>query len=232
APVPPLVAVKAPVFSMRKLDSVDALLGPEMKSTGEVMGVAATLADALEKACVASFGQLPDGGGALISIADADKAELLPVAASLAELGFTLYATAGTATALLGAGVSAERVAKLHGGSPSVVDVIRDQRVELVINTISRTVTDETSGDDEAAARRPVRDGYRIRQAAVQAGIPCLTSIDTAAALVAALARRAEGEPVRVATVGEYRQPGGPVPALAAAALLGAGATGGSRPVP
>ncbi len=236
APEPPLVAVKAPVFSMRKLDSVDALLGPEMKSTGEVMGVDTTLGAALEKACIASFGQLPEGGGALISIADADKAELLPVAARLAELGFTLYATDGTAAALAGAGVSAEWVAKLLAGSPSVVDVIRDGRVDLVINTISRIRTDEMTDDDEAGAPRPVRDGYRIRQAAVQAGIPCLTSIDTAAALVAALARRAEGEPMRVATVGEYRHPdrAGPPPASGGGplGLLEAGAAGGSRPAP
>jgi len=204
-PAPPLVAVKAPVFSMRKLDQVDSVLGPEMKSTGEAIGIGPELEVALEKAFTAAFGELPLSGGALVSIADADKAELLPVAARLAELGFRCYATPNTAQALREAGVSVTSVHKLGAGTPSVVDVIESGRVALVINTISGIVSDELGPDGATRRRRPVRDGFRIRQAAVQRGIPCLTSLDTAAALVAAIARHAEGRAIEVATLAEYR---------------------------
>ncbi len=203
APVPPLVAVKAPVFSSRKLDSVDTVLGPEMTSTGEVIGVDRDLPGALRKAFQAALGSVPSSGGALVSIADQDKPEGLPVAARLAELGFHLYATPGTAAALREAGVSVTEVHKLHAGRPDVVDITVGGRVQLVINTISRVATDE--GGDADSGGRPVRDGFRIRQAAVQRGIPCLTSLDTAAALVRAL-EAAEGQPAgRAATIGEHR---------------------------
>ncbi|HUY24426.1 MAG TPA: hypothetical protein VMV09_03855, partial [Candidatus Saccharimonadales bacterium] len=204
-PPPPLVAVKAPVFSARKLDQVDSVLGPEMTSTGEVIGVAPSLPEALEKAFLAALGTLPRRGGALVSIADQDKSEGLPIAARLAELGFRLYATPGTAAALRQAGISVVEVSKLHSGRPNVLDVTVAGQVELVINTISGTSTDEMEAEDgDLGSRRPVRDGYRIRQAAVQRGIPCLTSLETAAALVAAL--ESGGGVVEVATIGEYRQ--------------------------
>jgi carbamoyl-phosphate synthase large subunit len=205
-PPPPLVAVKAPVFSARKLDQVDSVLGPEMTSTGEVIGVAPSLPEALEKAFWAALGALPRRGGALVSIADQDKAEGLPIAARLAELGFRLYATPGTAAALRQAGISVAEVSKLRAGRPNVLDVTVAGQVELVINTISGTSNDEMEdGDGTLGARRPVRDGYRIRQAAVQKGIPCLTSLETAAALVAAL-ESGGGGVVEVATIGEYRE--------------------------
>ncbi|MGB6771897.1 MAG: carbamoyl-phosphate synthase large subunit [Candidatus Dormiibacterota bacterium] len=205
-PPPPLVAVKAPVFSARKLDQVDSVLGPEMTSTGEVIGVAPSLPEALEKAFWAALGTLPRRGGALVSIADQDKAEGLPIAARLAELGFRIYATPGTAAALRQAGISVVEVSKLHSGRPNVLDVTVAGQVELVINTISGTSTDEMEAEDgDWVARRPVRDGYRIRQAAVQRGIPCLTSLETAAALVAAL-ESGGGGVVEVATIGEHRQ--------------------------
>ena len=204
-PPPPLVAVKAPVFSARKLDEVDTVLGPEMTSTGEVIGVAPSLPAALEKAFWAALGALPRRGGALVSIADQDKSEGLPIAARLAELGFRLYATPGTAMALRQAGISVVEVGKLHAGRPNVLDVTVGGQVELVINTISGMATDEMDDNDGArGARRPVRDGYRIRQAAVQRGIPCLTSLETAAALVAALGG-GEATEVEVATIDEHR---------------------------
>ena len=204
---PPLIAVKAPVFSSRKLNSVDTVLGPEMTSTGEVIGVDATLSAALEKAFLAALGALPRQGGALVSIADQDKPEGLPVVARLAELGFTIYATAGTAAALRQAGVSVVEVNKLHSGRPDVVDVTVGGQVQLVINTISRVATDEMLGEEsQSDSRRPVRDGYRIRQAAVQRGIPCLTSLDTAAALVQALESSQGGSPPRTATIDEHRR--------------------------
>ncbi len=205
-PPPPLVAVKAPVFSARKLDKVDTVLGPEMTSTGEVIGVAPELPAALEKAFLAALGSLPRRGGALVSIADQDKSEGLPIAARLAELGFRIYATPGTAAALRQAGITVVEVSKLHSGRPNVLDVTVAGQVELVINTISGTATDEMEADDGTrGARRPVRDGYRIRQAAVQRGIPCLTSLETAAALVAALGN-GEDAVVEVATIDEHRQ--------------------------
>ncbi|HVC38993.1 MAG TPA: carbamoyl-phosphate synthase large subunit [Candidatus Dormibacteraeota bacterium] len=202
---PPLVAVKAPVFSARKLDEVDTVLGPEMTSTGEVIGVAPELPAALEKAFLAALGALPRRGGALVSIADQDKADGLPIAARLAELGFSIYATPGTAAALRQAGITVVEVSKLHAGRPNVLDVTVSGQVALVINTISGVATDEVDpGSEPSAVRRPVRDGYRIRQAAVQRGIPCLTSLETAAALVAALAGGGVGHP-EVATIDEHR---------------------------
>ncbi len=203
SPVPPLVAVKAPVFSSRKLDLVDTVLGPEMSSTGEVIGVDRDLPAALGKAFLAALGSVPRSGGALVSIADQDKPEGLAVAARLAELGFRLYATPGTAAALRAAGVSVHEVAKLHQGRPDVIDITVGGQVQLVINTISRVATDEMDGEE--AGGRPVRDGFRIRQAAVQRGIPCLTSLDTAAALVQALEVWQAGLPGRSATITEHR---------------------------
>ena len=204
-PPPPLVAVKAPVFSARKLDEVDTVLGPEMTSTGEVIGVAPELPAALEKAFWAALGSLPRRGGALVSIADQDKSQGLPIAARLAELGFSLYATPGTAAALRQAGISVVEVSKLHSGRPNVLDITVAGQVELVINTISGMATNEMEDETGTGSpRRPVRDGYRIRQAAVQRGIPCLTSLETAAALVAALGSGEAGV-VEVATIDEHR---------------------------
>jgi carbamoyl-phosphate synthase large subunit len=205
-PPPPLVAVKAPVFSARKLDEVDTVLGPEMTSTGEVIGVSSELPAALEKAFWAALGSIPRRGGALVSIADQDKSEGLPIAARLAELGFSIYATPGTAAALRQAGITVVEVSKLHAGRPNVLDVTVSGQVGLVINTISGMPTNEMEAENVTpGARRPVRDGYRIRQAAVQRGIPCLTSLETAAALVAALGN-GEAAVVEVATIDEHRQ--------------------------
>ncbi len=208
-PARPLVAVKAPVFSTVKLIDVDTALGPEMKSTGEVMGIDTDLGAALEKAFVAALGDVPTGGGALCSIADVDKAEALPIVAQLSSLGFTIFATSGTAAALASAGISAVSVGKIGHGRPNVIDVIEDGRVSLVLNTVSNFGTDELdfAGDGGAAAAvgRTVKDGYRIRLAAEQRRIPCCTSLDTAAALVDAIGRHTSGQSVRVATVRAYR---------------------------
>ena len=206
----PLVAVKAPVFSTVKLIDVDTALGPEMKSTGEVMGIDTDLGAALEKAFVAALGGMPASGGVLCSVADVDKAEALPIVAQLSTLGFTIYATAGTAAALASAGISAVSVGKIGHGRPNVIDVIEDGRVSIVLNTVSNFGTDELdfTGDGSAAAAvgRTVKDGYRIRLAAEQRRIPCCTSLDTAAALVDAIGRHTSGQSVRVATVRAYRE--------------------------
>jgi carbamoyl-phosphate synthase large subunit len=209
-PSRPLVAVKAPVFSTVKLIDVDTALGPEMKSTGEVMGIDTDLGAALEKAFVAALGEMPSSGGVLCSIADVDKGEALPIVAQLSTLGFTIYATAGTAAALASAGISAVAVGKIGHGRPNVIDVIEDGRVSIVLNTVSNFGTDELdfTGDGSAAAAvgRTVKDGYRIRLAAEQRRIPCCTSLDTAAALVDAIGRHTSGQSVRVATVRAYRE--------------------------
>jgi carbamoyl-phosphate synthase large subunit len=207
-PARPLIAVKAPVFSMVKLTAVDPTLGPEMKSTGEVMGIDTSLGAALQKAFLGALGAVPQSGGALCSIAEPDKAEALPVLMQLSELGFTIYATEGTARTLREAGISAVPVGKLGNGRPNVVDVIEEGRVDLVINTVSHVQTDELSYGAGANGQegRSVKDGYTIRLAAAQRRIPCCTSLDTARALVEAMARQRSGESFAVAPVRAYRE--------------------------
>jgi carbamoyl-phosphate synthase large subunit len=171
-----LVAVKAPVFSMSKLIGVDTYLGPEMKSTGEVMGVDYTFESALAKALDASDLALPGRGAILLSLADRTKPEALPVVRRLAEVGYSMYATEGTAAMLGAIDIPVEQVPKrLDQGHPNVVDVIREGLVDVVINT----------PEGERAAT--LRDGFQIRRAAAERRIPCFTSIDTAAAAVSAL---------------------------------------------
>ena len=195
-------AVKAPVFSMSKLLEVDSHLGPEMKSTGEVMGIDTELAPAMFKAFLASLDRLPREGVALCTIADGDKAEALPILARLVEMGFTVHATSGTARALRAAGISVSEVAKISEGSPNVVDLIKRGAVDLVINTISNETTPGRLG--LTGAPLAIRDGFEIRRAAVERRIPCLTSLDTAAALVESLNLLALDGAFHVATLDEY----------------------------
>jgi carbamoyl-phosphate synthase large subunit len=174
-PEQPLTGIKAPVFSMSKLLGVDTYLGPEMKSTGEVMGIDASFNAALTKALLAVGMMLPPQGSILLSIAERDKPEALPVARKLSELGYALYATEGTAAMLEGAGLPVTRITKkLSEGHPNVVDVIRDGTVKGVVNTI-------TGGDAS------LRDGFYIRRAAAERQVPCFTSLDTVRAAVEAL---------------------------------------------
>ena len=209
----PLVAVKAPVFSTVKLALVNSALGPEMKSTGEVMGIDTTLGAAVEKAFVAALGAVPTKGAVLCSIADGDKAEALPIMAQLSALGFGIFATAGTAAALSAAGVSATAVGRIGQSRPNVLDIIEEGRVSLVVNTVSNLESDELSISPSregglAAAGRTVKDGYRIRLAAEHRRIPCCTSIDTAQALVDAITRQRRGAEITVAPVRAYRAGG------------------------
>jgi len=194
----PLYAVKAPVFSMAKLPAVDAVLGPEMKSTGEAMGIAADLATAQYKAFLSTMQELPPDGAALCSIADGDKSEALPILRAIHGLGITLYATTGTAAFLRASGIPTINVQKLHDGHPNVVDVIHSGQVHLIVNTVSSSpVTDNGAGV-------PLRDGYQIRRASVERRIPCLTSLDTARALVQALRDWRREHRSNVAVLGEY----------------------------
>ena len=168
-----LVAVKAPSFSMSKLSGVDTYLGPEMKSTGEAMGVDKTFVPALAKALISAELALPPQGAVLISIADRYKEEAAPIIERFAEAGFRLYATEGTAAMIEGLGLPVEQVTKrLREGHPNVVDVIRDGTVDGVINI------------PEGRMTGTLRDGFHFRRAAAEQRIPCFTSLDTARAVV------------------------------------------------
>jgi len=192
-----LIAVKAPVFSMNKLAAVDSYLGPEMKSTGEAIGIARNLNEALRKAFAASGMHVERGSAALLTIADADKPELFPIVSRLVELGCRLVATDGTARALRAAGFSPRVVAKIGEEGPTVVDVIVRGEVQLVINTMSNIYEDRGDG-------APVfKDGFEIRRAAVERRIPCLTSLDTATALLESAV--AAPDDVEVRTIDEWR---------------------------
>jgi carbamoyl-phosphate synthase large subunit len=162
-----LVAVKAPVFSMSKLAGVDTYLGPEMKSTGEVMGIDQEYGPALAKALLASGMLLRPKGAILLSIADRDKEEAAPLIKGLSDLGYRVYATEGTAQFARSLGVAdVVEVSKLMEGSPNVVDIVQQGAVDAVVNTLS-------------GGQQPMRDGFYIRRAAVERRIPCFTSLDT-----------------------------------------------------
>ncbi len=170
-----LVAIKAPVFSMSKLIGVDTYLGPEMKSTGEVMGIDYTFEAALVKALLASGLMLPQKGSLLLSIADRDKAEALPIIKKLYSIGYKLYATEGTATMLKANGLSVKMISKkLSEGHPNVIDIINEGIVDGIVNTIT-------------GGRISYQDGFYIRRAAAEKRIPCFTSLDTFRVAVEAL---------------------------------------------
>ena len=170
-----LVAVKAPVFSMSKLSGVDTYLGPEMKSTGEVMGIDTNFSSAVAKALIASGMMLPEKGSILLTIADRDKADAVPMIRQLDEAGYGLFATAGTAGMIRGLGIDAFAIPKAQTSErPNTVDIIADGTVSAVVNTIE--------GDRES-----LEDGFEIRRAAVDQRIPCFTSLDTARAAVESL---------------------------------------------
>jgi carbamoyl-phosphate synthase large subunit len=185
-----LVAIKAPVFSMSKLVGVDTHLGPEMKSTGEVMGIDRTFEGALAKALLSSDLALRPNAAILMSISDRTKADALPLIHQLGEAGYTMFATEGTASMISALGLPVTAVTKvLTGEHPNVVDVIADGTVQCVINTPEGRITGS------------LRDGFHIRRAAAEKRIPCFTSIDTARAAIEALTSRAE---YSVATLAEY----------------------------
>jgi len=160
---------------MSKLTGVDTHLGPEMKSTGEVMGIDYTFEAALAKAIVAAGLSIPPEGGVLFSVADRDKADALPVIRKLAGAGSKIYATEGTAAMIEAAGVPVTMTSKkLDEGHPNIIDLINDGTISGVVNTL-------TGGNV------PFRDGFYIRRAAVEKRIPCFTSLDTIRAAVEAI---------------------------------------------
>ena len=170
-----LIGIKAPVFSMSKLLGVDTYLGPEMKSTGEVMGIDYTFDAALAKALLAAGLMLLPQGAILFSIADRDKSEALPIIRKFSKVGYKLYATEGTAAMVESVGLPVKMISKkLSEGHPNVIDIINDGTVNGVVNTIT-------------GGRIPLRDGFQIRRAAAEKRIPCFTSLDTARAVVETL---------------------------------------------
>jgi carbamoyl-phosphate synthase large subunit len=178
---PSHVSVKEAVLPFGRFPRADALLGPEMKSTGEVMGVAQDYPTAFGKAQAAAGAELPAGGTVFISVTDGDKPTATQLAASLHDLGFKVLATGGTAQAIRRMGVPVERILKLTEGSPNVVERIEAGDVDLVINT--------PTGSGARA------DGYEIRRAAVGRGIPCITTMSGASAAQRAIRARRSDEP-------------------------------------
>jgi carbamoyl-phosphate synthase large subunit len=179
----PHTAVKAAVLPFGRFPGADTLLGPEMRSTGEVMGIDADPGRALAKALVASGASLPGEGTIFLSVANRDKRSILYPAKRLADLGFRLLATRGTAAVLERAGIAVSRVSKVSEGGRSVVDLIRDAEVDLVVNT--------------PFGRGPRTDGPLIRAAAAQAGIPCITTLPAVLAALRGIesVRGGGGEP-------------------------------------
>jgi carbamoyl-phosphate synthase large subunit len=186
------VSVKAPVFSWQKLTSVDTALSPEMKSTGEVLGADLDFPRALYKALLASGFKVPHRGTVLFTVADKDKAEAMAIAKEFADLGYKVVATEGTARALEACAVRVERVKKVQEPSPNLGDLVRGGQIHLVINTLTR-------------GRDTDRDGFIIRRMAVEHGVPCLTSLDTARAVATVLASIKEGEAPEVSALQDWQ---------------------------
>ncbi|MEH6946284.1 carbamoyl-phosphate synthase large subunit [Bacillus sp. JJ634] len=165
------VYVKVPVFSFAKLRRVDITLGPEMKSTGEVMGKDRTLEKALYKGLVASGIKIQGHGSVLLTVSNKDKEEALQLARRFHNIGFKLIATSGTAASITEAGIPVTTVGKIGEEGKNLLDVIRNGEAQFVINTLTK-------------GKQPERDGFKIRRESVENGVPCLTSLDTAEAIL------------------------------------------------
>lgn len=174
APEAEYFAIKMPVFSFEKIRGAEISLGPEMKSTGECLGIAKTFNEALYKAFLGAGVDLPKHKQMIITVKDADKGEAVEIGRRFEKLGYTIYATRSTAAALNEAGVKARKVNKISQESPTVMDLILGHRIDLVIDT-------PTQGRDKS------RDGFLIRRTAIETGINCITAMDTAKALVTSL---------------------------------------------
>lgn len=168
------VAIKMPVFSFEKIRGAEISLGPEMKSTGECLGIAQTFDEALYKAFLGAGVDLPKYKQMIITVKDADKGEAIEIGRRFEKLGYIIYATRSTAAALNEAGVKARKVNKISQESPTVMDLILGHKIDLVIDT-------PTQGRDKS------RDGFLIRRTAIETGVNCITAMDTARALVTSL---------------------------------------------
>ena len=172
--VPPYVTVKVPVFSFEKLLDVDIHLGPEMKSTGEVLGIGKNLDEALYKGLVAAGYRMEKEGGVFITVRDTDKVEIAEIAKLYHQLGFELYATRGTASKLSSVGLPVTAVNKIHESEDNNITLMDSGKINYIISTSTK-------------GRLPSRDSVKIRRHAIERSIPCLTSLDTAAALARSL---------------------------------------------
>jgi carbamoyl-phosphate synthase large subunit len=179
-PVPSHISIKESVFPFRKFVGVDIVLGPEMRSTGEVMGISERFSMAFAKSQLAAGTVLPQAGKIFVSVANRHKPAAVELARKLVALGFSLLSTTGTADALEAAGIPCRRLKKIQEGHPNVLDLFADEDVALVLNTPS--------------GKGARTDEGRIRAAAVQAGVPCVTTIEAATAAVMAIAALREEE--------------------------------------
>ncbi len=168
------VCVKVPVFSFEKLHGVDASLGPEMKSTGEVLGIGKTLDEALYKGVVAAGINVKENGNVFISVRNSDKQEAVEIAELYQDLGYNIFATGKTANVLNHNFIAANVVKKIDDGENNVMDMMNENKFDLIINTPTK-------------GRQPLRDGFKIRRKAVEHSIPCFTSLDTARAVAKTL---------------------------------------------
>ncbi len=181
---PNLTAIKMPVFSFNKLTNVEPSLGPEMKSTGEVMGLADNFAEALHKAFLAAGYTISQKGELLATVGDKDKEEALPIIKEFAALGYTIWATQGTAEFLKNQQVAVKEIAKIHQGKPNVLDLIHSGKLAFVMNSLTK-------------GKQPERHGFQIRRAAVEFNIPCLTSLDTCKGLLSVVQQDEKDLPVK-----------------------------------
>jgi carbamoyl-phosphate synthase large subunit len=188
----PKIFVKSPVFPFKKFAGVDPILGPEMHSTGEVMGVGSTFGEAYGKAMEGAGLKLPLKGKAFISVTDADKGQSVVLARRLKKLGFDLIATYGTANRLREVGLECEDVFKVNEGRPNIADLIRQGEISLIINT----PLGRTSHYDERA----------IRKAALQFNVPCVTTITGAEALVEAIGTKKSEDKLTVRSLQEIHE--------------------------
>ncbi|MDR1515268.1 MAG: carbamoyl-phosphate synthase large subunit [Synergistaceae bacterium] len=188
----PYTAVKAPVFSFEKLLGVDAQLGPEMKSTGEVLGIGKTLEEAMYKGLVAAGYKLDRDGGVLLTVRDDDKPEIVEVAKRYAALGLAIYATKGTASVLSRAGLQPIVIHKISEASDNVITLLESGKARYVVSTSQR-------------GRDPARESAQIRALATRLGIPCLTSIDTAIAVAESLKSRYSEENIELVNINDMR---------------------------
>lgn len=189
----PYVAVKVPVFSFEKLIGVDNHLGPEMKSTGEVLAVSSSLEESLYKGLTAAGYKLDAKGGVFITVRDADKAEIPQTAKMFADLGFKIYATHGTAMVLHDHGIEAEEVKKIHeSDDKNTLTLIESGKISYVISTSSK-------------GRIPTRDSVKIRRKTVEWNIPCLTSIDTANAIAASIRSKYTESTTEIVDINDMR---------------------------
>jgi carbamoyl-phosphate synthase large subunit len=183
-----IIAIKAPVFSMSKLTNVDTYLGPEMKSTGEVMGLSSNYQEALSKAFLGAGLSLPDTGSVLLSIADKDKVKSKDLIRLIDSTGYKMVATPGTAKLINSLGYSCNKIEKSLDKNPNVIDMIRESKIMAIINTVS--------GD-----RKTLQDGFRIRREASERKMTCFTSLDTAYAVIG---DRMKVEDMSVSSLDEY----------------------------